>query len=195
MLLNILLIILLADFIAGVGHWAENTYCYKDILPRWLDKSICEPNLMHHVNQADCLQFNFLETVKISTLLSLVPGLICIACGLYVLGIAILVAPLSAQTHIWTHKKSNIFIVRLLQDMSILQTAQHHAVHHKFPHTCRYCTLTNWLNPILDLGFWRLLEATLAALFGLKVKQVRVKNIEKDKDSKKFKIDPSRLTP
>ena len=40
---------------------------------------------------------------------------------------------------------------------------QHHARHHTDPKNSHYCTITNWLNPVLDgLRFWDGLEWLLA---------------------------------
>ena len=55
-----------------------------------------------------------------------------------------------------------------LQRLRLLQTPQHHAVHHTNPKDVRYCPITNAVNPVLDtLHFWTGLEWVLARVFGL----------------------------
>lgn len=47
----------------------------------------------------------------------------------------------------------------------LLQSASHHATHHKSPYAVRFCTMTELLNPILDAArFWRTLEAAAIRL-------------------------------
>src|ERR1700681_3789977 len=55
------------------------------------------------------------------------------------------------------HRKARA--IRWLQRCGILQSPAHHAEHHKRPYANRYCTTTNFLNPVLDdMHFWRGLE-------------------------------------
>jgi hypothetical protein len=66
------------------------------------------------------------------------------------------------QIHKWAHitryeKKPKI--VGYLQKMYLLQRTDHHGQHHRKPNNSHYCTVTNFLNPVLDkLKFWRALE-------------------------------------
>jgi hypothetical protein len=49
--------------------------------------------------------------------------------------------------------------------MKLVLSPEQHARHHRRPFDNNYCTLTNWLNPILDATrFWRLLERILALM-------------------------------
>jgi ubiquitin-conjugating enzyme E2 variant len=49
-----------------------------------------------------------------------------------------------------------------LQRIGLLQSTKHHAQHHVRPYASRYCTWTNYLNPVLDgIGFWRAAETIL----------------------------------
>jgi hypothetical protein len=49
-----------------------------------------------------------------------------------------------------------------LQRVGLLQSRRHHAEHHKNPYSVKFCTTTDWLNPILDaVRFWRALEKGL----------------------------------
>jgi ubiquitin-conjugating enzyme E2 variant len=66
------------------------------------------------------------------------------------------------QIHLWAHSANPPRAIAFLQRYGILQSAAHHAEHHKRPYASRYCTFTNYLNPLLDgSGFWRGLERAL----------------------------------
>jgi ubiquitin-conjugating enzyme E2 variant len=85
-----------------------------------------------------------------------------------------LFAALSANAnefHKWSHRtrKENGRIISFLQDIKILQTAKHHARHHTDPKNSHYCTITNFLNLVLDrVNFWNGLEWLLAKTIQLK---------------------------
>ncbi|MEI9865771.1 MAG: fatty acid desaturase CarF family protein [Limisphaerales bacterium] len=69
------------------------------------------------------------------------------------------------EFHKWEHRtrKENGWMISFLQDVKILQTSKHHALHHTDPKNSHYCTITNVLNPVLDtLRFWDGLEWLLA---------------------------------
>lgn len=75
------------------------------------------------------------------------------------------------QVHKWSHQtqKENGRLITFLQNIRVLQTPQHHAVHHTNPKNVRYCPITNLVNPILDrLRFWDGVEWLLARTIGLK---------------------------
>jgi ubiquitin-conjugating enzyme E2 variant len=75
------------------------------------------------------------------------------------------------EFHKWEHRtrKENGRIISFLQDLKLLQTSKHHALHHTDPKNSHYCTITNFLNPVLDmLRFWDGLEWLLAKTLRLK---------------------------
>jgi plasmanylethanolamine desaturase len=56
-----------------------------------------------------------------------------------------------------------------LQKIKLLQTQRHHAKHHSGEKDSHYCSVTNFLNPILEeLEFWKGLERFNEKYFGLK---------------------------
>jgi hypothetical protein len=74
------------------------------------------------------------------------------------------------EFHKWAHRtrRENGRIISFLQGIRLLQTPQHHALHHTNPKNVRYCVVTNALNPLLDRArFWEGLEWLLARTFGL----------------------------
>ena len=67
-----------------------------------------------------------------------------------------------------SHAEGKRALISFLQDINILQTSRHHALHHTDPKNSHYCTITNYLNPVLDtLRFWDGLEWLLAKTIGL----------------------------
>jgi ubiquitin-conjugating enzyme E2 variant len=71
----------------------------------------------------------------------------------------------------WAHSSRPPRPVQLLQRTGLLQPASHHAEHHKRPYASRFCTMTTFLNPVLDrIRFWRVLE-TVAVTCGATVQR------------------------
>ncbi len=80
------------------------------------------------------------------------------------------VAANANQIHKWAHRAphENGWLVTRLQRLKILQTQAHHAKHHAGRRDTHYCSVTNFLNPILEeLEFWTLLERFNARVFKL----------------------------
>ena len=66
--------------------------------------------------------------------------------------------------------RSRSRLVRGLQEFGLIQSPRHHAGHHQPPYLTRYCTLTDYLNPVLDrLHVWRWAEWLVEKCFGIKV--------------------------
>jgi len=162
--------VLAADFVAGMIHWLEDAYVREDT--PLIGKRIARPNIVHHHYPRYMTRHNWLQT---SWDLFLVSGALVI--GAWCLGLLTwevwLFAILSANAnefHKWEHRtrKENGPIISFLQDIRLLQTAKHHARHHTDPKNSHYCTITNFLNPVLDgMNFWNGLEWALAKTVGL----------------------------
>lgn len=170
MFIEILICVLIADFITGFFHWYEDTY--GTISDSWLSKNIYEPNILHHkhpswfITMSNFINRNYLQWAFAGFFLFII-YLLGFLCWQIIL-IAVLVS-MSNEVHAWSHSKKNPFLVELLQDMCILQTKLHHAKHHIPPYNKNYCILTNWLNPILELFcFWRFLEYILSPFIAVK---------------------------
>lgn len=168
---EIMICILIADFITGMFHWFEDTY--GTISDSWLSKNIWEPNILHHKDPSFIvIMSNFINRNYLQWIFS---GLVLT--GFYFIGILcwqwILIGVLASfanEVHAWNHSKKNNYIIDLLQDMCIVQTKLHHSKHHIKPYCKNYCILTNWVNPILErIYFWRVLEFILSPI--LKVKR------------------------
>lgn len=158
--INVIGCLLAADLISGLVHWAEDTWGAPGN-SRFLDKWVILPNIDHHRRPGKMRQDLYWETNLVTIVLAL-----CAAAVLAVLHVhawqaylIVAMASQSNQIHAWAHTQDAPAFIRWLQRFGILQSVRHHGEHHKRPYAYRFCTTTNYLNPILDeTGFWRGLE-------------------------------------
>jgi hypothetical protein len=157
-----------ADFLAGAVHWFEDRYL--DEHTPILGKLVGGPNVMHHFKPMAMLEGNYIER----NYTTFVPALI----GL--LATWILDGPLwlllmfgfvsqANEIHAWSHRAGKAWWpIRMMQETGIVQSAKHHAEHHRSPHQIRYCVMSEWLNPLLDrMQFWVGCEWLVMVAFGL----------------------------
>jgi hypothetical protein len=169
-LLQLVFTVLTAELTAGSVHWLEDTYVREDtpVLGRFMAR----PNIVHHHYPRYFTKLSWWESSQ-----ELVVASAVIVLGAWLLGCLTwevwLFAALSAnanQIHKWTHqtRKENPRIVTFLQDIRVLQTVRHHAIHHTDPKSTHYCTITNVLNPVLEyIHFWAGLEWLVLKLTGI----------------------------
>ena len=160
---------LLADFVSGVVHWAEDSYGTPStpVIGRW----VVAPNLLHH---RDATAFVRKSWIASSWDLAAIGAMILAAAAWAggLTGHVVLFALLGAnanQIHKWNHmRRSSVpLAIRLLQRLYLLQSPRHHAWHHRGAKNSHYCVITELLNPVLDrLGWWRLLEKWLEPVLG-----------------------------
>lgn len=169
--MDLLLYFLIADFLSGVFHWAEDTYGEPGVLGGIFDQSIILPNIDHHKQPFKMVQGTYWETNRVSIQVAAAIILLLVLVGVTDWKILLMVALGSHlnQVHKWAHDPQAPIVVQKLQTLGILQSVKHHAEHHQKPYDSRYCILSNILNPILDkVHFWRHLEWLLDKA-GLKV--------------------------
>jgi len=169
-LLKFVATVLAADFVAGTVHWLEDAYVREDT--PIIGKYVARPNIVHHHYPRYMVRHNWWQTSFDLVLMS-----VAMVIGAWFAGLLSwevwLFAILSANAnefHKWEHRtrKENGPAISFLQDIRILQTAKHHARHHTDPKNSHYCTITNFLNPVLDgMNFWNGLEWALAKTVGL----------------------------
>jgi ubiquitin-conjugating enzyme E2 variant len=166
-----LVVVLAVDFTAGFVHWAEDAYVREDT--PWLGQWVGRPNILHHHLPRQMTRNSWWQSNKV---LMIAMGGMLIVAGMtgwltwHVWLFAILGGNAN-EFHKWSHRtrRENGRIITLLQDLRLMQTAQHHAVHHTNPKDVRYCPVTNALNPVLDtVRFWTILEWLLAHTIGLR---------------------------
>lgn len=163
MVAQIILCVLAADLLSGLIHWWEDQYGN----PKWplLGKHVIEPNILHHqqptffVHMSDIFSRNW----------QVVLPLAAIAGGLWLAGwlswqlaLVCVIAASANETHAWAHVRPQCWLPRLLVDTHLTLSPQQHARHHRPPYDRYYCTVTNVMNPLLELiCFWRTLEGGL----------------------------------
>lgn len=165
------LVVLLADFASGLIHWAEDAYGEEDtpIIGPW----VTQANVLHHRQPRAFLQKNWWQS---SWDLLLFNSLLVLAAWFtgHLTWHVWLFAALGAnanQIHKWAHRtpRENGRLVTLLQRCRLIQTTRHHARHHTNPKNSNYCTITDFLNPVLDGGhFWEGIEYVLLGTLGLR---------------------------
>jgi plasmanylethanolamine desaturase len=169
LIVEILICVLIADFLTGLIHWWEDTYG----LPSWpiLGKLVIEPNIQHHLDPTFMVRMGSMVSRNWQTVaLAIAGGFVLYLNGLlsWQAGLILGLSSIGNEVHAWSHSKKNNFLVRLLQDMCLIQTPNHHSKHHKPPYSARFCTLTNWVNPVLDrIHFWGTIEFSLGC-FGIR---------------------------
>jgi hypothetical protein len=164
LLIEVLSVLLLADAVSGLVHWAEDSFWNEStpVLGRW----IVQPNVVHHRNGAAFVANSWLESswdllgVGILTLL-VAWALDCLTWHVWLF---VLLGVNANQIHKWNHMPRHRvpLAVRTLRVIGVLQSMKHHANHHRGAKNTHYCVITPFLNPLLDrLGFWRFLERML----------------------------------
>lgn len=164
-LLEIVVTAGLADFVAGFVHWFEDAYVREDT--PLIGNAVGKPNVIHHHLPRYFTRFNWWHS---SRDLLLISGLIvltawCLGMLTWQIWLFAMVSTNANEVHKWSHRtrKENGRVIAWLQDIHILQTPHHHAIHHTNPKNCHYCPITNLVNPLLDrLHFWDALEWVLA---------------------------------
>lgn len=162
--------LLAADFLTGIMHWAEDTWLAPGQSPL-LDRWITNDNIEHHRSPGKIRAGHYWQTNRVCVILAAVAAAVCAAAGVRVWETYLTLGLLSQsnQIHLWAHTSQPPRIVGVLQRTGILQSAKIHARHHKNPYASHFCTMTAFLNPLLDkTGFWRGLEA-IAVTLGAKV--------------------------
>ena len=169
-LFYIVLVVMLADLAAGVVHWVEDAYVREDT--PLIGSLIGKANVIHHHLPRYMTRNNWWQSSWDLLLFS--GAIVFIAWRFNLLTWQVwLFAAISANAnavHKWSHRtrKENGRVITFLQNIRLLQTPHHHAVHHTNPKNVRYSPITNLVNPILDrLRFWDGLEWLLARTLGL----------------------------
>lgn len=154
-----------AEFAAGFVHWFEDAYI-RESTPI-IGHLVGRPNIVHHHYPRYMTRHSWWQSSWDLILLAaiLVTGAWCCGFLTWHVWIFAILAANANEFHKWEHRtrKENGRLISFLQDIKILQTGKHHALHHTDPKNSHYCTITNVLNPVLDmLHFWDGLEWLLA---------------------------------
>ena len=166
--LSVVTIVLVADFLSGVGHWLEDTY-FRPSTP--LIGKIIQRNIEHHLNPRVFIENPWFITIRITSRFVIALAVLLHFAGYldWVSGLALLMLLFANQVHKWAHMHvENVpWVIRLLQRWRLMQTATHHRTHHIGDKNTVNCVLTNFLNPMLDsINFWRGVEHLVYLLTG-----------------------------
>lgn len=163
--------VLLADFISGVLHWLEDTYCTSGF--PLIGKLVCEPNILHHIEPQAMLTGGFWSRNYIQFGLALVIYGVLAICGYgaWPVAFTLVVLSLSNEIHALNHTTKTNWLGSFLKDTGLIQSQRQHNKHHKYPYDRYYCVITSAVNPCLELvNFWRCLEYLLS-LIGIQQKR------------------------
>lgn len=162
---------LLTDFLSGVFHWLEDAYGE----PSWpiVGQHVTKPNILHHYAPRAFVTNSWFRSSRVLLAICTLITLATTALGVFDwrIALAMLLGVNANQVHKWSHRtrRENGPLVRLLQQLRLVQTPSHHHRHHVQGKDSHYCVLTNVLNPILDgLHFWRGLEWVIARTLGVR---------------------------
>jgi hypothetical protein len=154
---------LIADLMTGLFHWWEDRVA-TETMPV-IGARIVTPNRLHHIDPMAFTRNNlwarsgetFIGVAAIAAVWFWLigPSLVLLA--------ATVGGALSTEIHYQTHAvKQRRPLVRMLQEIGIIQSPGQHAQHHRSPSDRRYCIVSDWLNPVLDqMKVWSRLETLL----------------------------------
>ena len=172
-LLKCFLVIIAADFVAGLVHWWEDAYI-REKTPL-IGKLVGTNNMVHHYYPRYFTKFGWWtsswDLVVLGSILLLIAWYFKFLS--WPLVAFVILASNANQIHKFSHrtKSENGRIINFLQKYKIILTPKHHAVHHTNPKNIYYCPITNMLNPILNfVDFWTKLEWVVFKVFGMERK-------------------------
>jgi plasmanylethanolamine desaturase len=164
-----------ADVVSGVVHWAADTWGSETLPvvgPRFL-----RPFRVHHVNPADFMRRDFIDTngdVSLLVLLPLVAAALLPIEGGAAMALATGLVSFAAagwmtnQVHQWAHVDRPPRVVSWLQRYGILLSTAAHGQHHRPPYSNHYCIATGWMNrPLAAMGFFARLESLITYCTGM----------------------------
>jgi ubiquitin-conjugating enzyme E2 variant len=166
----IALSLLATDFLTGVLHWAEDTWLAPG-KSKLLDRWIVQDNIDHHRLPGTIRAGHYWQTNRVLIVAGAVITIVLVLCHVHAWQAYFIVflGSQSNQIHLWAHSSRPPRWVAFLQRAGIFQSRDMHAKHHKSPYAVNFCSMTNYLNPVLEaMRFWRILERTFE-FFGAKV--------------------------
>ncbi len=168
---KLLLLIGGADVFSGLVHWWEDRYG-KESWPL-LGRTVIAPNRQHHAQPRAFLSHGTWSSIDIQVLLAGVVLALAWLVGCCSLELALVLVLLVAANvfHRWSHRtaRENGRFITLLQRLHLVQSRAHHGLHHARGHDRHYCSVTPWLDPLLDrLHLWQGLERLIAGITGIR---------------------------
>lgn len=162
---------LLTDFLSGVLHWLQDRYLRRD----WpvIGPILVVPNELHHAEPAAFTRDGFLIRNWASFLVAIIVALGLLATGTlnwFTGTFAASSALLPTQAHYWAHRAPQLNgpVITWLQRVGVIQSQRHHFTHHRGDKDIYFCTMTNWVNPMLErIRFFQRLETLIERTAGI----------------------------
>lgn len=156
---------LIADLLGGIVHWLEDRVLTERIP---FLRGVIAANRLHHRSPLAFFHHGIVARNATTWATALAASLV----WLLVFGpswtwiAATIGGMVSSSVHHLAHRpRPASLIIRVLQEVGLLQSAAHHAGHHRPGAARRYCVLTALVNPLIDgIGLWAMLERALARL-------------------------------
>lgn len=172
--IKVLLAWLLADFITGLVHWFEDKYL--DSSKFAIIDDIAKNNDIHHEKPTAMLISSAWSNIKQSAYVAWpIAFLLFLLNAPFVIWLGVAFSSLGNLIHRWAHtpaKQLNLAI-RIMQKTGLFISYREHDLHHrsmlklipKYLAGYKYCTMTNYMNPLLDnIKFWDTLESSLSKI-------------------------------
>ena len=167
---QIILGLLLADFVTGFFHWLEDRYGG----PSWpVIGPIIRSTIRHHKKPRRMVTRPFFQRNGLTYFLAA-----CFAVSFLIVGwvnpltiTAVLFGAMANEFHNWSHKKpsENGPLITWLQKTPFVISPFEHAKHHRGKKNTHYCAVTGWMNePLERVRFWRKMEAIIRAFARLR---------------------------
>ena len=152
--------LLIADFVSGFFHWAQDRYGS----PNWpIVGRVVRMTVRHHKRPRRMLRSPFWQRNNITMAIACTFGLAFFALGWInpttITGV--LIGAFANEIHYWSHRKNseNGPIIVALQKSGLILSPLAHARHHRGKKNTHFCAVTGWMNwPLEQVRFWRRLE-------------------------------------
>ncbi len=146
---------LLADFISGVAHWAEDRLLISVNRFGFLE-GVRLDNELHHKKPGAMLAFTLWQNINTTAYITLPLSLILFMIHAPTfIWLGVFFATFGNAVHRYSHMQRAPVVVKFLQRTGFLLSYSHHCGHHflngqlvkKEDSKLRFCVMTNWLNP------------------------------------------------
>jgi ubiquitin-conjugating enzyme E2 variant len=167
-------VVMLADFVSGLVHWAEDAYGTEETPV--VGPLLIRANIVHHHHPRYFTRLSWWKSSRDSAIANAVILMIGAWVGIlgWQLWLFAFVSTNANQVHKWAHRTraENGRVITFFQDIGLLLTPRNHAVHHSDPKNTYYCPATNLVNPLLEwMRFWNAVEWVIWRITGVKHRQ------------------------
>lgn len=178
-LAQVMLALLVTDFLAGIIHWAMDSYGSRETP---LIGGEIAGNRKHHLEPKSFTKNSWWQNAKSTfPIILILTGIFYSLDFLNTFTLALLIIGWNSnEIHKWAHqgKKERALIGTILQKFRLIQCPKEHQKHHSGSKNSHYCPVSPFVNPVLEfINFWRGLEWIVLNILGYeKVIDPSVKN-------------------